>query len=184
MLLFLLLLFSCSVVSNSLQPHGLQHSRLPVLHHLLEFAQTCIHWVCDAIQPSHPLSSPSPPAFNLSQHQGLFKWGGQSIGASASASVLPVNIQDWFPLGWTDLISLQSKRLSRVFSIPLHIVSYLHKLHVKLLAASNHIISKQQENLKASHSSLLILLLWKSRPLKVSSSFSTAQLFRENKPVK
>ena len=105
----------------------------PVLHHLLEFAQTCIHWVCNAIQPSHSLSSPSPPAFNLSQHQGLFKWGGQSIGASASASVLPVNIQDWFPLEWTDLISLQSKGLSRVFSIPLHIVSYLRKLHVKPL---------------------------------------------------
>ena len=61
-----------------------------------------------------------PPAFNLSQHQGLFKWvsssGGQSIGVWASASVLPVNIQDWFPLGWSGWISLQSKGLSRVFS--------------------------------------------------------------------
>ena len=50
----------------------------PVLHHLPEFAQTYVHWVSDAIQPSHPLSSPSPPAFNLSQHQGLFKWVGSS----------------------------------------------------------------------------------------------------------
>ena len=77
---------------------------LPVHHHLLELAQTHVHRVSDAIQPSHPLSSPSP-AFNLSQHQGLFKWvfasGGQNIGVSASASVLPVNIQDWVPLGWT-----------------------------------------------------------------------------------
>ena len=67
----------------------------------------------------HP--SPSPPAFNLSQHQGLFQWvssasGGQSIGISASASVFPMNIQDWSPLGLTGWISLQSKGLSRVFS--------------------------------------------------------------------
>ena len=74
-----------------------------------------------AIQPSHHLSSLSPPAFNLSQHQGLFQWVSsshqmaQSIGVSAS-SVLPMNIQDWFPLGWTSWISLQSKGLSRVFS--------------------------------------------------------------------
>ena len=184
---------------------------LPVHHQLLEFTQTHVHWVGDAIQPSHPLSSPSPLAFNLSQHQGLFQWvsslhqvatvlelqrqsfqwifrtdllqngldslwphglqhtrlpcpspspricsdscplsrwchptilssvipfsscllsfpasrsflmsqfmasGGQSIGASASVSVLPVNIQDWFPLGWTDWISLQSKGFLRVF---------------------------------------------------------------------
>ena len=93
----------------------------PVLHYLLEFAQTNVHWVGDAIQPSRPLSFPSPPAFNLSQQQGLFQSqlfssGGQSIGASASTSVLPVNIQDWFLLGWTGLISLQSKRLSRALS--------------------------------------------------------------------
>ena len=93
-----------------------------VLQHLPESAQTHVHWVSDAIQPSHPLSSPSPPAFNLSQHQGLylksqlFASGGQSIGASASPSVLSTNIQDWFPLWLTGLISLQSKELSRVFS--------------------------------------------------------------------
>ena len=69
--------------------------------------------VGDAIQPSHPLSSPSPPVLNLSQHHGLFLTnqffasGGQSIGVSASASVLPMNIQDWFPSGLTGLISLQ-----------------------------------------------------------------------------
>ena len=92
----------------------------PVLHLLLEPAQTHVHWVNDAIQPSHPLL-PSSPAFNLSQHQGLFQWVGfvhqeAKYGASASASVLPMNIQDWFPLGVTGLIPLLSKGLSRVFS--------------------------------------------------------------------
>ena len=94
---------------------------LPVHHQLPEFTQSHVHWVGDAIQPSHPLSSPSPPAPNPSQHQGLFQWVNSShevasIGVSASASVLPMNTQDWSPLGWTGWISLQSKGLSRVFS--------------------------------------------------------------------
>ena len=92
---------------------------LPVHHQLPEFTQTHVHWVGGAIQPSHPLSSPSPPCLNLSQRQDLFQlftWGGQSIGVSASASVLPMNSQDWSPLGWYGWISLQSKGLSRVFS--------------------------------------------------------------------
>ena len=93
-----------------------------VLHSLPELAQIHVHWVGDAIQPSHLLLSPSPPAFNLFQHQGLFQWVSSShqvtkvIGASASALVLPMNIQDWFPLGLTGWISLQSKGLSRVLS--------------------------------------------------------------------
>ena len=95
---------------------------LPVPHQLPELTQTHVHWVGDATQPSHPLSSSSPPALNLSQHQGLFKWvsslqkSGQSIGVSASASVLQMNTRDWSPSGWTGWISLQSKGLSRVFS--------------------------------------------------------------------
>ena len=94
---------------------------LPVNHQLLEFTQTHVHRVSDAIQPSHPLSSPSPLAPSPSQHQSfpmsqLFTWGGQSIGVSALASVLPMNTQDWSPLEWTSWISLQSKGLSRVFS--------------------------------------------------------------------
>ena len=93
----------------------------PVLHHLPELVQAHVHRVGDAIQPSHPLLSPSPPAFNLSQHQGLFKWVSSlppvaKVLVSASTSVLTMNIQDWFPLGWTGWISLQSKGLSRVFS--------------------------------------------------------------------
>ena len=83
----------------------------PVLHYFPEFAHAHIHWVNDDIQPSHPLLPPSL-ALNLSQHQGLFQWvgsshsGGQSFGASTSASVLPMNIQGWFPLGLTNLIVL------------------------------------------------------------------------------
>ena len=97
-------------------------SGFPVLHYLSELPQTHVHWVSDAIQPSYLLSPPSAPALNLSQLQSFFQWVGsssqvnQSIGASASASVLPVYIQDWFPLGWTGLISLPFKGLSRVFS--------------------------------------------------------------------
>ena len=95
---------------------------LPVHHQLLEFTQTHVHWVGDAIQPSHPLSSPFPPAFKLSQHQGLFQWVSslhqvaKVVGVSALVSVLPMNTQDWSPLGWTGWIILQSKGLSRVFS--------------------------------------------------------------------
>ena len=66
--------FSHSVVSNSLRPMDCSTSGLHVHQQLLEFTQTCVHQVGDAIQPSHPLSSPSPPTFNLSQHLGLFKW--------------------------------------------------------------------------------------------------------------
>ena len=89
--------FSRSVMSYSLQPHGLQHSRLPCPSPSPGAAQTHIHRVSDAIQPSHTLSSLSHPAFNLSQHQSflmswLFASGGQSIGTLAS--VFPMNIQD------------------------------------------------------------------------------------------
>ena len=94
---------------------------LPVHNHLLEFTQTHVHWVNDVIQPSHPLSSHSPPAPNPSQHQSfpmsqLFACGGQSTRVSALASVLPKNTHGWSPSEWTGWISLQSKGLSRVFS--------------------------------------------------------------------
>ena len=114
--------FSCSVVSDSLQPHGLQHARPP-----------CSSPTPRVYSNSHPLSrqchptnsSPAAPfssclqsfpasgSFPVSQ---IFASSGQRIGVSASASVLPMNIQDWFPLGWIGWISLQSKGLSRVFS--------------------------------------------------------------------
>ena len=94
---------------------------LSVHHQLLEFTQTHVHWVGDAIQPSHPLSSPSPPVPNPSHHQSLFQWVSYlhqvaKVLVLASTSVLPMNTQDWSSLGWTGWISLQSKGLSRVFS--------------------------------------------------------------------
>ena len=72
--LWMLLLFSCSVMSNSLWLHGLQRLGFSDLYHLPEFAQTHVHWVYDTIQPFHPLLPSSPPDFNLSQHLDLFKW--------------------------------------------------------------------------------------------------------------
>ena len=111
---------SCPTLCN---PMNSSMPGLPVHHQLPESTQTHVHWLGDTIQPSHPLSSPSPPALNLSQYQGLFKWVSSSHQVakileflSASTSVLPMNTQDWSPLGWTGWISLQSKGLSRVFS--------------------------------------------------------------------
>ena len=114
--------FSHSVMSDSLQPHGLQHTRLPCPS---PTPGACSN-SCSSSWWCHPTISssviPFNPAFNLSQYQGLFSVsqffasGGQSIGVLASAPVLPMSIQDWFPLGWTGWISLQSKGLSRVFS--------------------------------------------------------------------
>ena len=94
---------------------------LPVHHQLPESTQTHVHWVCDAIQPSHPLLSPSLPTFNLSQHQGLLKWVSSlhqvaSVGVSASTLDLPMNTQYWSHLGWAGWVSLQPKGLSRVFA--------------------------------------------------------------------
>ena len=94
---------------------------LPVHHQLPEFTQTHVHRVGDAIQPSHPLSSPSPPAPNPSQHQGLFQWVSSSHQVAKVLEfqiqhILPMNTQDWSPVGGTGWISLQSKGLSRVFS--------------------------------------------------------------------
>ena len=88
----------------------------PVLHHLPELDQTHVHWVSDAIQPSHPLSSSSPPAFNFSQHQGLFKWVSLSwsTGVSASASVPFNEYLGLIPsrMNWLDLLAVQGTQAS------------------------------------------------------------------------
>ena len=101
--------FSHSDVSNSLWPHESQHARLPVHHQLPEFIQTHVHWVGDAIQPSHPLLSPSPPAPNPSQHQGLFQWVNS---LHAVAKVLEFELQhqsfQWTPRQTYHLILLKS----------------------------------------------------------------------------
>ena len=91
---------------------------LPVYHQLLEFTETHVHWVSDAIQPSHPLMSPSPPAPNPSQHQSLFQWVNPSdeVAKVLEFQLYPKKSQNWSPSEWTGWISLQPKVLSRVFS--------------------------------------------------------------------
>ena len=116
--------FSCSVTSNSLWPHESQHARPPYPSLTpgvysnscpLSVSRWCHPAISFSVVPfsSCPQSLPASGFFPMSQH---FAWSGQSIGVSASASVLPMNTQDWSPLGWTGWISLQFKELSRVFS--------------------------------------------------------------------
>ena len=114
--------FSCSVVSNSLRPHAPQHARPPCpsptpgVHPNSRPLSRLFHpTISSSVVPfsSHLQSFPASGSFQMSQ---LFTSGGQSTGVSASTSVLPMNTQDWSPLGWTGWISLQSKGLSRVFS--------------------------------------------------------------------
>ena len=114
--------FGHSVISDSLWPHGLQHTRLPCLSPTSRACSTSSSWsqwchstISSSVVPfsSHLQSFPASGFFQISQ---LFTSGGQRIGVSASASVLPMNNQDWSPLGWTGWISLQSKGLSGVFS--------------------------------------------------------------------
>ena len=114
--------FSHSVVSDSFRPQGLQHTRPPcplptpgVYSNSCALSRWCHPTISSSVIPfsSWLQSFPASGSFPISQ---FFASGGQSIGVSASASVLPMTIQDWFPLGWTSWISLQSKGLSRVFS--------------------------------------------------------------------
>ena len=114
--------FICSVVSDSLQPRESQHTRPPCLSptprvhpNSCPLSQSCHPAISSSVIPfsSCPQSFPASGSFPMSQ---LFAWGGQSIGVSASASILPMNTQVWSPLGWTGWISLQSKGLTRVFS--------------------------------------------------------------------
>ena len=106
-----MLLFSCWVVSDSLWPHGLKHSRLPCPSPSLEFVQIHVHWVGDAIQPSHTLSS---PALNLSQHQGLFQWVSSLYQVakywSFSFNISPSSEHPGlisFRMDWLDLLAVQ-----------------------------------------------------------------------------
>ena len=114
--------FSCSLVSDSLRPHGLQHARLPHPSPTPgAYSSSCpLSWWChptisSSVIPfsSHLQSFPPSGSFPMNW---FFESGGQNIGVSASASVFPMNIKDWSPLVWTGWISLQTKELSRVFS--------------------------------------------------------------------
>ena len=113
--------FSCSVMSDSLQPHGLPHTRLPCPSPTSRaHSNSCPSSLWCHAKPSHPLS-PYPPAFSLAQHQGLFQWvssshqGAKVLELQLQHQSFQLNIQDWFPLGWTGLTSLLSKEVSRVF---------------------------------------------------------------------
>ena len=104
--------FSYWVVSDSLQPYGLQHIKFPVHHQLPELTQTHVHQVHDAIQPSPPLSSPSPPTFSLSQHQGLFQWVSSShqVAKVVELQFQPSNEYSgliFFRIDWFDLLAVQ-----------------------------------------------------------------------------
>ena len=118
------MLFSCSVMSDSFQlPMDCSMSGFPVLQYLPEFAQTKVHWVDDTIQPFYHLLPPSPPALNLSQHQGLFQWVGsfhqvaKVLELQLQHQSLPMNIQGWFPLGLTGLNSQESSPAPQFKSI-------------------------------------------------------------------
>ena len=109
----------CRMPGFLLRPHGLQHSRLPRPSPSPRTCSNYVHWVGDVIQPSYPLSSPFSTCLQSFPASGSFpvsRLFASGIGTSVSASVLPMNIQGWFPLGLTGLISLQSKGFSRVFS--------------------------------------------------------------------
>ena len=114
--------FSCLVMSDSWRPHGLQHARLPcpsptprVCSNSCPLSQWCHPIILSSVIPFSSCLQYFPASGSFPVNQ-LFTSDGQSIGVAASASVLPMNIQDWFPLGLTGLLSLQSKGLSRVFS--------------------------------------------------------------------
>ena len=128
--------FNCSVVSDSLWPPGLQHTRLPCPSPTPEFTQTHVHWVGDAIQPSHSLLSPSPPAFNLSQHQGL-----------SYESVLPIR----WPKYWSFSFSISpSKEYSGLISFRMDCLD--------LLAVQGTLKSLIQHQFKNINSSVLSFL--------------------------
>ena len=182
-----MLQFSRSVVSDSLRPHGLQHARPPCPSSTLgAYSNSCpSSWWCHTTVSSSviPFSSlqsfPASRSFQMSQ---FFASGDQSIGASASASALPMNIQDWFLLGLTGLISLQSKRLSSIFSTPQleSISSLVLSLFSDQTLTSVHdywqnnsfdymqICQQSMSLLFSTLSRFLIAFLWRSKCLLIS----------------
>ena len=150
------LLFGHSVVSSSLQCHGLQHARLPcpsssprLCSNSRPLSQWCHPTISSSVSPfsSCPQSSPASGSFPMSR---LFTSGGKSIGVSASASVLPVNIQDWFPLGLTGLLALLFKGLSGVFS--------------------STTVQKHQFSLQSANKTLLFFLQFTSHLIQLNKS--------------
>ena len=177
---------------------------LPVHHQLLEFTQTHVHRVSDTIQPSHPLSSPSPPAPNPSQHQSLFQWVNslhevaKVLEFQASESVLPLNTQDWSALEWTGWISLQSKGLARVFSkttvqkdqffgaqLSLWSNSHIHSWLEKIIALTRWtFVGKAMSLLFNMLSRLVITFLPRSKRLLISWLQSLSAVILEPRKIK
>ena len=159
--------FSHSVVSDSWRPHESQHARPPcpsstprVYSNSCPLSQRCHSAMSSSVVPfsSHPQFFPESEYFQISQ---FFASGGQNIGVSASASVLPMNTQDWFPLGWTGWISLQSKGLSRVFSnttVQKHQFFCAH--HETQDTASSNTFSHRFPVSACQLSTALVSLLW------------------------
>ena len=180
--------FSHSVVSDSLWSHGLQHTRLPVHHQLPEPTQTHVHHVADALQPSHPLSSPSPPAFNLSQCQGLCQWVSSSHQVpkywSFSFRISPSNEYSGlisFRMDWLDLLAIQgtlksllqhhSSTASILWRSAFFIVqlSYPHMTTGKTIALTRQIfVNKVMSLLFNMLSRLVIPFLPRSKHLLIS----------------
>ena len=174
---------------------------MPVLLSLLLF---CFFRDGAAIQASHSLLPPLPPALNLSQHQGLFQWVGSShqvakvSGASALASVLPMNIQGWFPLGWTGWISLQSKGLSRVLQHHGSKVSvlwcsafFMDQLLNPFMTTGKHIaltrqtfVGKMMSLLFSTLSTFVLAFLPRSKDLLISWLQSPSAVILEPKKIK
>ena len=171
----------------------------PVLPYLPEFAQIHVHWAGDAIWPFHPLSSPSPPALNLSQHQGLLSQLFTSCGqSSASASVLPMNVQDWFPFDRLDLLAVQgtlksllqqhsSKASIFPCSVGSIIVQLLHPYMTtrKAIALSRRtFVGKVMSLLFNMLSTLVITFLPRSMHLLISCLQSLSAVALEPKKIK
>ena len=162
-ILFDAIIYQFSSVTQSCQtlcdPMDCSTPGLPVHHQLPKLAQTHVHRVGDAIQLSHPLLSPSPPAFNLSQHQGLFKWvssshqGAKILEFQLQHQSLPMNIRDWFPLEWTVWISVLSKGISKVF---FHTIVQRHQFFGTELSLyyNSHILTREGNGTPLQYSCL------------------------------
>ena len=180
-------IYSCCCYSFSklcltlCKPMNCHTNVFPDLHSPHKLAQIHVHWVSDTIQPSHPLLPPSPFAFNPSQHWGLFQVsclfisGGQSIGTSASASVLSMNIQGWFPLGLTGLLSLLSNGLSSVFS---SITIQKHQFFGAQLSLWASLMAELVKNLPAMWETWVPSLGWEDPLEKGTATHSSTLAWR------
>ena len=191
-------------MSNSLRPHGLQPARLPFLSLSPKFAQTYVHWISDAIQPSHPVSPPSHSAYNLSQHQDLF----QRVSSSHQVvKVLELQLQhlsfqwilrtDFFRIDWFDLLAVQGTLMSLLqqhnlkASILRHLAFFMVRLSLLYMTTGKTIaltiqafISKVMSLLFNTLSRFVIVFLLRNKRLLISWLQSPSAVILEPKKVK